>query len=98
MNLAEIQSVHWSKMVRFLTLRGEFMTPNPRQKMTLEEYFEFDKKAEGNFEYFDGDIFEMSGVSPNHARIERNLTLNLTPKAFEKGCEAFPANLRIKIP
>ena len=73
------------------------MTPNPIRKMTLDEYFEFDKNAEGNFEYFDGEIFEMSGVSPNHARIERNLTTKLTPKAFEKGCEVFPANLRIKI-
>lgn len=74
------------------------MTAVPKEKMSLEEYFEFDKTAEGNFEYFDGEIFEMSGVSPNHARIERNLTFRLTPKAFEKGCEVFPANLRIKVP
>lgn len=73
------------------------MTPNPKAKMTLEEYFEFDKNAEGNFEYFNGETFEMSGVSPNHARVERNLTVKLTPLSFEKGCEVFPANLRIKI-
>lgn len=64
--------------------------------MTLEEYFEFDKNAEGNFEYFDGEIFEMSGVSPNHARIERNAGFRLTQTTFDKGCELFPANLRIK--
>lgn len=74
------------------------MTPNPAAKMSLEEYFEFDKNAEGNFEYFDGALFEMSGVSHNHARIERNLTTKLTPKAFEKGCEVFTSNLRVKIP
>ena len=74
------------------------MTPDSKLKMTLEEYFEFDKNAEGNFEYFDGEIFEMSGVSPNHARIERNLTAKLVQKAFDKGCEVFPANLRINIP
>jgi Uma2 family endonuclease len=74
------------------------MTPNPAAKMSLEEYFEYDKNAEGNFEYFDGALFEMSGVSPNHARIERNLTTKLTPKAFDKGCEVFTANLRVKIP
>ena len=74
------------------------MTPNPVPKMTLEEYFEFDKNSEGNFEYFDGELFEMSGVSRNHSRIERNLTVRLTPKAFERGCEVFTANLRIKIP
>lgn len=74
------------------------MTALPKQKMSLEEYFEFDRKGEGNYEYFDGEIFEMSGVSPNHARIERNLLLNLSQRAFEKGCETFPANLRIKVP
>lgn len=73
------------------------MTPNPVAKMTLNEYFEFDKNSEGNFEYFDGEIFEMSGVSPDHARIERNLGFRLTPRSFEKGCEVFPANLRVMI-
>lgn len=73
------------------------MTPNPVIKITLDEYFDFDKNAEGNFEYFDGEIFEMSGVSPDHARIERNLGVRLTPRSFEKCCEVFPANLRVKI-
>lgn len=74
------------------------MTPNPKLIMSLEEYFEFDKNAEGNFEYFDGEIFEMSGVSRNHARIERNMIVNLSPKANNRGCEIFPADLRVKIP
>jgi len=74
------------------------MTALPKEKLSLEEYFELDRNAEGNFEYFDGEIFEMSGVSPNHARIERNFLVKLSPRATEKGCEAFPANLRIKVP
>ncbi|MGI8469208.1 MAG: Uma2 family endonuclease [Pyrinomonadaceae bacterium] len=74
------------------------MTVLPKTKMTLKEYFEFDRNAEGNFEYFDGEIFEMSGVSPNHARIERNFLVRLSPRASEKKCEVFPANLRIKVP
>lgn len=74
------------------------MTAVPETKLTLEEYFELDKNAEGNFEYFDGEIFEMSGVSLNHGRIERNLTVKLSPRAFDKGCEVFPANNRIRVP
>ncbi len=70
----------------------------PKEKMSLEEYFEFDKNAEGNFEYFDGEIFEMSGVSPNHATIEMNLSEIINPIARNRGCRAFPANLRIKVP
>ena len=68
------------------------------QIYTLEEYFELDKNAEGNFEYFDGEIFEMSGVSPNHATIEMNLAEMFSPKAKKKSCRAFPSNLRVKVP
>ncbi|MBX7174601.1 MAG: Uma2 family endonuclease [Pyrinomonadaceae bacterium] len=74
------------------------MTAIPKSKMTLEEYFEFDKNAEGNFEYFNGEIFEMSGVSVEHATIEMNLAEIINPVARKKGCRAFPANLRIKVP
>ena len=74
------------------------MTPLPKQKYTLEEYFELDKNAEGNFEYFDGEIFEMSGVSRQHATIEVNLISKLNPVSINRGCQTFPANLRIKVP
>lgn len=74
------------------------MTALPKRKYTLEEYFELDKNAEGNFEYFDGEIFEMSGVSPEHATIEMNLAEILNPVARKRGCRAFPANLRIRVP
>ena len=74
------------------------MTAIPKTKMTLEEYFDFDKNAEGNFEYFDGEIFEMSGVSVEHATIEVNLITKLNPQANKKGCRIFPANLRLKVP
>lgn len=74
------------------------MTALLKPKMTLEEYFEFDKNAEGNFEYFDGEIFEMSGVSVEHATIEMNLAEFINPTAKKRGCRAFPANLRLKVP
>ena len=74
------------------------MSAIPKQKYTLEEYFELDRNSEANFEYFNGEVFEMSGVSPNHATIEVNLISNLSPVARDKGCQIFPANLRIKVP
>lgn len=74
------------------------MTAVPKSKMTLEEYFEFDKNAEGNFEYFNGEIFEMSGVSVEHATIKVNLITKFSLQANKKGCRVFPANLRLKVP
>lgn len=69
-----------------------------KQNYTLEEYFEIDRNSDANFEYFNGEIFEMSGVSPNHAAIEMNLAEIINPVARKRGCRAFGANLRIKVP
>jgi len=74
------------------------MIPNPVPKMTLEEYLEFDKNSEGNFEYFDGEIFEMSGVSIEHSTIELNLAEILAPKVRAKGYRSFSASLPVKLP
>lgn len=74
------------------------MSAIPKRKYTLEEYFELDRNSEANFEYFNGEVFEMSGVSPNHARIEHRLNRIFGIPADKKGCEVFPANLRVKVP
>ena len=70
----------------------------PNTKYTLEEYFALDRNAEGRFEYFDGYVFELSGVSPEHADIEMNLAEIINPVARQRGCRAFPANLRVRVP
>lgn len=72
------------------------MTPNPVRRMTLEEYFEFDKNAEGRFEYFDGEVFELSGVSKEHSRIEQILAAKLFPIADAKGCRTYNSSFRVK--
>ncbi len=72
------------------------MTPNPVPKMTLEDYFEFDKNAEGRFEYFDGEVFELSGVSEAHSRIEQILAGKLLPLADAKGCRTYNSSFRVK--
>lgn len=74
------------------------MTAVPLKKMSLEEYFEFDKNAEGRFEYFDGEVFEMSGVSIQHADIEANLIALLKKELGLRVCKVNPANVRIKVP
>lgn len=74
------------------------MTAVPHRKMSLEEYFEFDKNSEGRFEYFDGEVFEMSGVSVQHADIEANLIALLKRELDGRNCRVNPANVRIKVP
>ncbi len=71
---------------------------NPTQKMTIEEYIEFDKLSEERFEYFAGELFAMAGGSPNHTRISVNVCNVLAQKLRRTKCEAFNADLRIKVP
>jgi Uma2 family endonuclease len=73
------------------------MSAIPKEKMSLEEYLEFDYQAEGLFEYFDGQIFEM-GASPEHAEIQTSLGAILRAKLAPKGCKIFASELGVKVP
>jgi Uma2 family endonuclease len=70
----------------------------PKQKYTLEEYYELDRNSEERLEYWDGEIFSMSGVSDQHDQIEGNLHFNLRSRLEGRGCRVFRANMRIKVP
>lgn len=65
---------------------------------TLEEYLELDQNSDERLEYWHGEVFSMSGVGRNHARIEVNLTTRLTILLAGQRCEVFPANMRIRVP
>ncbi len=74
------------------------MSAVSKQKCTLEEYLELDRNSDERLEYWDGEVFSMSGVSKEHARIEINLSSRLDVLLSERGCQLFPANMRIKVP
>lgn len=74
------------------------MTAQPQSRYTLDEYFELEKSSEARYEYFDGDVFNMSGVQPIHARLEGRLFRYLDSHAEKKECHVFPANLRVIVP
>ena len=74
------------------------MVANPQRRYTLEEYFELERKSEERFEFWDGEVYCMSGVSEEHAEIETNLIVSLKSRLRARGCRVFPANVRIKVP
>ncbi len=71
--------------------------PITSQQMTLEEYLEFDYNAEGRYEYFDGEVFEM-GASPEHSEIQSNLISILKSKVTSQGCKVYTSELGVKVP
>ncbi|HXU36886.1 MAG TPA: Uma2 family endonuclease [Blastocatellia bacterium] len=74
------------------------MVAVPKERLTIEEYIEFDKNSEERWEYFDGDVVSMSGGTLAHNRITTNFVVGLQGKAIAKGCEVLAGDMRIKVP
>jgi len=51
----------------------EMTSTHPDQHLTPQEYFEWESQQELRYEYFDGDIFAMTGGSLPHADIALNI-------------------------
>jgi Uma2 family endonuclease len=65
---------------------------------SLEEYLDLERASEEKLEFWDGNVWSMSGATYPHNQIVMNLSFELTAQLREKGCNAFPSDLRIKVP
>jgi Uma2 family endonuclease len=74
------------------------MSAHPKPKYTVDEYLELDRKSEARLEYWHGDVFDLSGVSPEHDAIEGNVYHRLRQRLEGRNYRAFLANMRIKVP
>lgn len=74
------------------------MSAIPKKKFTVEEYIEFDNSTEGRFEFFDGEVFEVSGAHPNHALLESKLGFLIQSKIDRSKCFVFASTLRLVVP
>lgn len=63
-----------------------------------EEYLAIERAAEVKSEYFDGEMFVMSGASKEHNRISVALTATVYNQLRGKPCEPFGSDTRVKIP
>ncbi|HUC83445.1 MAG TPA: Uma2 family endonuclease [Flavisolibacter sp.] len=69
-----------------------------RKNWTIEEYLEMEKASDEKHEYFQGEVFAMSGPKLTHNIITSNLLGTLGNKLKGKGCRPFGSDLRIHIP
>ena len=74
------------------------MSAQIKPRYTLEDYFELERTSEEKWEWFNGEVFCMSGVSPNHGLVEINFAALLSNKLEGRNCRVFPADIRIKTP
>jgi Uma2 family endonuclease len=66
-------------------------------KLTPEEYFAWEERQEVKHEYFDGEVFAMTGGTQNHGRIAVRLVSLIDNHLDDGNCAAFNSDVRVKI-
>lgn len=70
--------------------------PQYPQKMTAQEYLEWEAKQELRYEYVDGDILAMTGGTIPHTKIYLNFYRALYPHLRQRGCEAYVSDVKVQ--
>jgi Uma2 family endonuclease len=67
-----------------------------RSYITPDEYLRLESKTESKNEYWNGQIFAMSGASRGHVAIGSNLIAALVPQLLPKGCHVYGSDMRVR--
>ena len=73
------------------------MSAQPVPPITPEEYLELDRQADYRSEYFDGQVYAMSGGSHDHSIIIGNLVGELRTALRGTGCITSPIDTRLLV-
>ncbi|RLJ72708.1 Uma2 family endonuclease [Pedobacter alluvionis] len=69
-----------------------------KRHYTVEEYLEMEKVSTEKHEYFQGEIFTMSGAGDNHNEIFSNVFIEIGNKLKGKPCRPYGSDKRMNIP
>src|SRR5436305_14352430 len=75
-----------------------YMNAQSKTYLPPEEYLVRERAAEYKSEYYQGEVFAMSGGTLNHGRIKVNLLRLIADGLGAGGCEIFDSDVRIHIP
>ena len=73
------------------------MSALPKRKLTAAEYLMIERKAEFKSEFFNGEMFAMSGASPPHNFIKENLSGELYARLKGGPCRSVSSDQRVKV-
>jgi len=65
--------------------------------LTEEQYLALERAAEFKSEYFDGEMFAMSGASMRHADLQSNLHGELYTALGNKDCRVYGSDFRVRV-
>ncbi len=63
-----------------------------------QEYLEMERASDTKHEYFDGQVYAMSGASLKHGKIATNLIVSLGTFLKDKDCTVLAENMRVSPP
>ncbi len=69
-----------------------------KTQTTRSDYLTFDADAKDKHEFYDGQIFAMSGGSFNHAAIGLNVATELRNQLRGKPCQPMNSDMRVHTP
>lgn len=73
------------------------MSSQPKTRLTPEEYLALDRQSEYKNEYFEGEVFAMTGASRRHNLISVNIASSLNAQLAERECEVYVSDMRVKV-
>ncbi len=73
------------------------MPSQPKTRLTPEEYLAIERKAEYKSEYFNGEMFAMSGASERHVSIVANIMYLLVGQLRRRPCKAYASDMRVRV-
>jgi Uma2 family endonuclease len=65
---------------------------------TLDEYFKLERDSRERYEYWHGEVFNMSGASPEHDDIVMNVGRTLGNLLASRPCRVSSSDMKIKVP
>lgn len=73
------------------------MSTQQKPRITQAEYLEAERRAERKSEYYDGEMFAMSGASEAHNLIVTNAIVTLGTQLRGRPCRVYPSDMRVKV-
>jgi Uma2 family endonuclease len=68
-----------------------------RQRFDFVEYVMLEEMAAVKHEYLDGNVWAMAGGSPEHARVQVNVSALLSRQLTGRPCAVYSSDLRIRV-
>ena len=69
----------------------------PHHRFTPDEYLAFERAARDKHEYYDGQVYAMSGGTRNHDRIAVSATRELATQLRGRRCDVLTSDMRVKV-